>query len=345
MINVGIVGATGYTGLELLRLLATHAEVEVSVVTSNAEQGKKLTDVFPGLNGLYTMTFEPHESKALKQCQLVFFATPHATAMNYVPALLDAGCKVIDLSADFRLKDAELWQQWYGVKHAAEALLADAIYGLPELNREAIRGASLVANPGCYPTAICLALIPALQNNLISTTGIIADAKSGVSGAGRKAAMATLHAELSESFKAYSVSGHRHLPEIGQTLTVAANGKLVQLVFVPHLVPMNRGILATVYVEPHDDDNDWQQIYASSYDQEPFVELLPAGQYPETRNVRGTNMCQLALQTPPANSNNLVVLSAIDNLVKGAAGQAIQNMNLMFDFPETQALLLPPLVP
>ncbi len=345
MIKVGIVGATGYTGLELLRLLASHAEVEVSVVTSNAEQGKNLCDVFPGLNGHYTITFEPHDSEALKQCQLVFFATPHATAMNYVPALLDAGCKVIDLSADFRLKDAKLWQQWYDVEHAAEGLLAEAVYGLPELNREAISNATLVANPGCYPTAVSLALIPALQNNLINTSGIIADAKSGVSGAGRKAAMATLHAEVSESFKAYSVGGHRHLPEIAQTLTVAANDKPVQLVFVPHLVPMNRGILATVYVEPLEEGNDWQQIYASYYDQEPFVELLPAGQYPETRNVRGTNMCQLALQVPPADSNRLVVLAAIDNLVKGAAGQAIQNMNLMFGFPETQSLRLPALVP
>lgn len=345
MIKVGIVGATGYTGLELLRLLALHPEVEVAVVTSNAEKDKDLAEVFPGLAGHYALAFEAHDSTSLKQCQLVFFATPHATAMDYVPALLESGCKVIDLSADFRLLDPAVWQQWYDCKHTAAELLQEAVYGLPELNREAIRTARLVANPGCYPTAVCLALLPALANGLIKSTGIIADAKSGVSGAGRKAALAGLHAEVSESFKAYSVSGHRHLPEIQQTLQQAAKDSNVQLTFVPHLVPMNRGILATVYVEPLAADSDWQEVYTAFYQQEPFVEVLAAGSCPETRNVRGTNNCQLAMHSPASGSDRVIILSVIDNLVKGAAGQAIQNMNLMFDFAEEQSLAMPAMVP
>lgn len=345
MIKVGIVGATGYTGLELLRLLALHPEVTVSVITSNAEKGKKVAEVFPALSGQYSLAFEAHDSDSLQQCELVFFATPHATAMGYVPALLDSGCKVIDLSADFRLQDPAVWQQWYDCEHEAAGLLAEAVYGLPELNRDAIKQARLVANPGCYPTAVSLALLPALSHELIQTRGIIADAKSGVSGAGRKAALAGLHAEVSESFKAYSVSGHRHLPEIQQTLAQAASGNVVQITFVPHLVPMNRGIQATVYVEALAADTDWQQIYADFYQQEPFVEVLPKGSCPETRNVRGTNNCQLAIYPAPAGSDKVIILSVIDNLVKGAAGQAIQNMNLMFGIAEEQSLKMPALLP
>lgn len=345
MIKVGIVGATGYTGLELLRLLALHQEVEVAVVTSNTEQGKDLAEVFPGLAGHYSLAFEAHDSTSLKQCQLVFFATPHATAMDYVPGLLESGCKVIDLSADFRLMDPAVWQQWYDCKHTATELLQEAVYGLPELNRETIRTARLVANPGCYPTAVSLALLPALTQGLIQSTGIIADAKSGVSGAGRKAALAGLHAEVSESFKAYSVSGHRHLPEIRQTLQQAAQDSDVQLTFVPHLVPMNRGILATVYVEPLTAGTDWQEVYTSFYQQEPFVEVLAPCSCPETRNVRGTNNCQLAIHSTAFGSDRIIIMSVIDNLVKGAAGQAIQNMNLMFDFAEEQSLAMPAMVP
>ena len=344
MISVGIVGATGYTGLELIRLLSLHPEVDLTVVTSNSETGKPVADVFPNLRSHCSLKFAPHEAPELAQCQLVFFATPHATAMRQVPGLLKSGCKVIDLSADFRLKDAQSWQQWYGVEHAAPALLETAVYGLPELNRETIKTASLIANPGCYPTAISLALLPLVQNGSINLADIIADAKSGVSGAGRKAAIAGLHAEVAESFKAYSVSGHRHLPEIVQTLTQAA-GQNVALTFIPHLVPMNRGILATVYAHPSDSGTNWQQLFETYYQQEPFVEVLPAGAHPATRDVRGTNQCQIAVHTGIADSQRLVVLATIDNLVKGAAGQAIQNMNLMFDFDETLGLTVPGLAP
>jgi N-acetyl-gamma-glutamyl-phosphate reductase len=345
MISVGIVGATGYTGVELLRLLAAHNDVEVKVVTSNSEKGKSVTDVFPSLRSFMDLEFVEHTSEQLKSCDLVFFATPHATAMHYVPNLLEQGCKIIDLSADFRISCPDIWEHWYKEKHSCPELLKTAVYGLPELNREKIINADLVANPGCYPTAISLALLPAIKNGLINAQDIIADAKSGVSGAGRKAALVSQFSEVAESFKAYSVSGHRHLPEMSQTLESVQVDKKVNLTFTPHLVPMNRGIFATVYVKPNDHTVDMQKHYVDYYAEERFVDVMPKGAHPDTRSVKSTNTCRIALHSGDSESQPTVILSVIDNLVKGAAGQAIQNMNLMFGFEEGTALSIPGLVP
>lgn len=345
MISVGIVGATGYTGVELLRLLSVHDEVEVKVVTSNSEKGKAVTDVFPGLRSFVDLKFVEHTSDELNSCDIVFFATPHATAMHYVPKLLDKGCNVIDLSADFRISNPDIWQQWYKEKHICPELLENAVYGLPEINREKIINASLVANPGCYPTAISLGLIPAIKNELINTQDIIADAKSGVSGAGRKASLASQFSEVAESFKAYSVSGHRHLPEMTQTLESLLSNKKVNLTFTPHLVPMNRGIFATIYVKANDPKVDLHKLYTEYYSKESFVDVMPTGSHPDTRSVRASNVCRLALHPADSEFQPTVILSVIDNLVKGAAGQAIQNMNLMFGFEEGKALRTPALIP
>ena len=345
MISVGIVGATGYTGVELIRLLVLHPSVEIKVVTSNSEKGRAVADVFPGLRTFTHLEYEGHDSPRLAQCDLVFFATPHATAMHYVPKLLDQGCKVIDLSADFRIKDPEIWQEWYAVKHACPELLESAVYGLPELNREEISKASLIANPGCYPTAITLALLPAIKQGLIETNNIIADAKSGISGAGRKAALTTQYSEVSESFKAYNVSGHRHLPEITQTLALAGQNADLDLTFVPHLVPMNRGMFVTIYVKLNEQTDSLQKQYSEFYANERFVDVMPAGSHPDTRSVRASNQCQIAIHQKRNNSGHAVILSVIDNLVKGAAGQAIQNMNLMYDFDEDAGLVASGLIP
>lgn len=345
MISVGVVGATGYTGIELLRLLSMHEGVEVKVATSNSEKGKAVVDVFPGLRSYIDLEFVDHESVQLNSCDLVFFATPHATAMHYVPKLLDQGCKVIDLSADFRIKSSEVWEHWYQEKHACPELLNTAIYGLPELNRAQIKSANLIANPGCYPTAITLALLPVIKNGLINVKDIIADAKSGVSGAGRKAALASQFSEVAESFKAYNVSGHRHLPEMMQTLNNVQQENEVNLTFVPHLVPMNRGIYATVYVKPTDHNVEMQKHYVDFYAQEKFVDVMAEGSHPDTKSVRATNTCRIAVHSGNSESQPTVILSVIDNLVKGAAGQAIQNMNLMFGIDEGTGLLVPGLVP
>lgn len=345
MISVGIVGATGYTGVELLRLLALHNDIEVKVVTSNSEKGKAVTDVFPSLRSFYDLEFVEHKSEQLSSCDLIFFATPHATAMNYVPELLEKGCKIIDLSADFRISDPDLWQEWYGIKHACPNLLQSAVYGLPELNRDKIIGASLVANPGCYPTAISLALLPAIKNGLINPGEIIADAKSGVSGAGRKVALASQFSEIAESFKAYNVAGHRHLPEMVQTLESIRPDNKINLIFTPHLVPMNRGIFATIYVKPTKHTNDMQKHYTDFYAKESFVDVMPVGSHPDTRSVKTSNICRLALHPGDSESQPTVILSVIDNLIKGAAGQAIQNMNLMFGLEEGKGLLHPGFVP
>lgn len=345
MISVGVVGATGYTGVELLRLLTAHKAVELKVATSNSEKGKAVTDVFPSLRSHIDLEFVEHESEQLNSCDLVFFATPHATAMHYVPKLLDQGCKIIDLSADFRIKSPEIWQHWYQEKHACPELLETAVYGLPELNREQITGANLIANPGCYPTAVTLALLPAIKKGLIDTGDIIVDAKSGVSGAGRKAALATQFSEVAESFKAYSVAGHRHLPEMTQTLNNAQQGSDVNLIFVPHLVPMNRGILATIYVKPNDRTIGMQKLYTEFYAEEKFVDVMPEGSQPDTASVRTTNLCRIAVHPGNNESRTVVILSVIDNLVKGAAGQAIQNMNLMFGLEEDMGLVSPGLIP
>ena len=342
MIKIGIIGATGYTGSELLRLLVRHPQVQIHVVTSRTEQGNPVTSLFPNLRGYINHTFSAPDTALLDECDIVFFATPNGTAMTQVPALIQKGIKVIDLSADFRLKDADLWAKWYGQTHTAAKLLEQAVYGLPELNRSAIKKAKLVANPGCYPTSVILSLIPLLEAGMIDTKSIIADAKSGISGAGRKTGVSHLYAETSESFKAYSVPGHRHLPEICQALNTLAV-EPVELTFVPHLVPMVRGIHATVYAQMQSNP-DIQKLYEDRYRDEPFVDVLPAGSHPETRAVRGSNFCRLAVHVPQK-GNTLVILSVIDNLVKGAAGQAIQNMNLMCGLDEIMGLDTPALSP
>lgn len=334
--RVGVVGGTGYTGVELLRLLAAHDRVELAMITSRAESGRRVDDLFPNLRGVFDLSFTEPESDALAECDIVFFATPHNVAMNLVPQLLAADTRVIDLSADFRLRDAAVWSRWYGEPHACPDLLAEAVYGLPEVNRAQIGQARLVACPGCYPTAVQLGLIPLLAEGLVDPATLVASAASGSSGAGRQAKVDNLLSETGESFKAYGVSGHRHLPEIEQGLA-DATGQPARVTFIPHLVPMVRGILATVVGQLRDTRVDLQALYESWYADEPFVDVLPAGSVPQTRTVRGANRCQLAVAVPQARET-VVVLSAIDNLVKGASGQAIQNMNIMLGLPEATGL-------
>jgi len=340
MIEVGIVGGTGYTGSELLRLLVQHPEVRVRAVTSRADAGTRVDALFPQLRGHLDLAFSEPEQAGLQDCEVVFFATPNGTAMQHAPRLLAAGVRVIDLAADFRLDDVSVWEHWYGMQHAAPDLLADAVYGMPELNREAIRGARLVANPGCYPTAVTLGLLPLIEADLVDHSLLIADVKSGVSGAGRKASTSLLMAELGESFKAYSVAGHRHQPEVCANIR-RATGRSIGLTFVPHLVPMVRGIEATLYApltaSARQSRVDLQALYRDRYAGEPFVDVLPGGDVLETRSVRGSNLCRLSV-VEPLDAGVVVVQSVIDNLVKGAAGQAVQNMNLMCGFTESTGL-------
>ena len=336
MIKVAIVGGTGYTGVELLRLLVGHPDVELRIITSRSEAGMPVADMFPNLRGHLDLQFSEPDDDALAECDVVFFATPHTVAMSSVPALMQRDVRVIDLSADFRLKDTDLWAQWYNTPHTCPEYAAEAVYGLPELNRAEIRNAQLVAVAGCYPTAVQLGFYPLLKAGLIDPQQLIADAKSGTSGAGRKAALGTLLTEAGENMKAYGVSGHRHLPEIRQTLTQMAGGP-VGLTFIPHLTPMIRGIHATLYSQLQQ-QTDLQALFEQHYADEPFVDVMPAGAHPETRSVRGANVCRLAVHQPQ-DQNTVVVLSVIDNLVKGASGQAIQCMNIMFGLSETQGLL------
>jgi N-acetyl-gamma-glutamyl-phosphate reductase len=336
MIKTGVVGGTGYTGVELLRLLAGHPNVELSVITSRSEAGRPVADLFPNLRGVTELAFSDPDGSVLEGCDMVFFATPNGTAMQLVPALLEAGARIIDLAADFRLKDSQDWERWYGMPHACADLLQQAVYGLTEVNRAAISSARLVANPGCYPTAVQLGFLPLLEEGLVDVEHLIADAKSGVSGAGRKPATGFLFCEAGENFKAYAVPGHRHLPEIRQGLELAA-GQPVGLTFVPHLTPMIRGIHATLYARLRDTERDLQALYEARYGDEQFVDVLPAGSHPETRSVRGANQCRIAVHRPQQ-GETVVVLSVIDNLVKGAAGQAIQNMNVMFGLPENTGI-------
>jgi N-acetyl-gamma-glutamyl-phosphate reductase len=336
MVKIGIVGGTGYTGVELLRILANHPEAELVCVTSRGEAGRHVSELFPSLRGFVDIAFSEPDPALLKSCDLVFFATPNGTAMLSAADLLEAGVRIIDLAADFRIRDRLLWEQWYGMTHACPDLLDEAVYGLPEINREKIRDARLVANPGCYPTASILGFLPLVEEGIVDTGALVADCKSGVSGAGRGASVATLMAECGESFKAYGVAGHRHLPEIRQVLGWV-RGEEPGLTFVPHLVPMIRGILATLYGRLAREGADLQALYEERYRSEPFVDVMPAGSLPETRSVRGSNRCQIAVQRPQ-DGDTVVVLSAIDNLVKGAAGQAVHNMNLMCGLPETAGL-------
>lgn len=343
MLAVGVVGGTGYTGVELLRLLVTHPEVELKYITSRSEAGNKVADMFPNLRGFTDLSFTEPSVDVLGKCDVVFFATPNGTAMKMVPALLDMGVRIIDLAADFRLKDAAVWKHWYGMDHACVDVLADAVYGLPEINRSHIRSAKVVANPGCYPTAVTLGFLPLIENDLIDDQHLIADAKSGVSGAGRGANVAALQAESAENFKPYGIDGHRHLPEIKQTLSATA-GHDVGLTFVPHLVPMIRGIEASLYATINTDVSDLHQLYTQRYVDEPFIDVLPEGVMPETRSVKGANTCRISVFRPQQ-GDIVVVSSVIDNLMKGAAGQAIQNMNIMFGLNETTGLSLVALLP
>lgn len=345
MITVGIVGGTGYTGVELLRLLLAHPQAEIALITSRAEAGRRVDDLFPSLRGHIDLSFSVPDDESLAACDVVFFATPHNVAMRSVPTLLAAGTRIIDLSADFRIHDAALWEHWYGETHACPELLPKAVYGLPERNREQIREAQLLACPGCYPTAVQLGFMPLLLAGLIDLQSLIANAVSGVSGAGRQAKVDNLLSEVSDSFKAYGVGGHRHLPEIEQGLSHMA-GAPVSLTFVPHLAPMIRGIHATLYGSLTDAGQglDLQKVFEDCYEHEPFVDVLPAGQFPQTRSVRGANTCQLAI-TVPQGRQTVVVTAVEDNLVKGAAGQAIQCMNLMFDENESLGIALPGLLP
>ncbi len=344
MINVGVVGGTGYTGIALLRLLVNHPQVNLTQVTSRSEEGVPVAEVYPALRGLTELVFTTPGSDVLSDCDLVFFATPNGTAMEMAPALLNAGTRIIDLAADFRLKDPAVWKRWYGFEHTSTDLLSEAVYGLPEINRDQISKARLIANPGCYPTAATLGFLPLLEQGLVATGPLIADCKSGTSGAGREAKTATLFAEVSDNFKAYSVPGHRHLPEITQTLKMITGGanKDIDLTFIPHLLPIMRGIHATLYAMLGDTDCDLQKLYEQRYRDEPFVDVLPPGSHPDTRSVRGSNLCRIAVHRV---KKQAIILSVIDNLEKGAAGQAVQNMNLMFGFPETTGLESVPLVP
>jgi N-acetyl-gamma-glutamyl-phosphate reductase len=341
-IKIGIVGGTGYTGVELLRLLVTHPHAEITCITSRGEAGQPVCDMFPSLRGRVDLTFIDPAQADLTVCDLVFFATPNGIAMQQARALLEAHVRVIDLAADFRIKDVAVWEKWYSMIHPCPDLVAEAVYGLPEANRAQIREARLVANPGCYPTAVQLGFLPLLKAGLVDSSTLIADAKSGVSGAGRKAEVHSLFAEAGDNFKAYGVSGHRHLPEISQGLA-GMHGKPVGLTFVPHLTPLIRGIHATLYARLTK-EADLQQVYEVHYAAEPFVDVLPAGAHPETRSVRGSNQCRIAVHRPQG-GNIVVVLSVIDNLVKGAAGQAVQNMNIMFGLAESTGLEHMPLLP
>jgi N-acetyl-gamma-glutamyl-phosphate reductase len=345
-VKAGIVGGTGYTGVELLRLLAQHPQVQLKAITSRKEAGTAVSALFPSLRRRVELAFSEPTAQALRGCDVVFFATPNGVAMTEARAVMEGGARVIDLSADFRIKDLAEWERWYKLKHAAPELVAEAVYGLPELNRERVRGARLIANPGCYPTATQLALLPLVEAGVVDTDHLIADAKSGVSGAGRKAEVHLSFPEASDNFAAYNVPGHRHWPEIRQGLAQAARRE-VGLVFTTHLLPLIRGIEVTAYARITK-EADFQALFESRYAREPFVDVMPPGSHPDTRSVRAANVCRVAVHRPPErarSSDTLVVLSVIDNLVKGASGQAVQNMNLMFGFPETAGLTHVPVVP
>lgn len=341
-IKVGIVGGTGYTGVELLRLLSVHPNVTLTAITSRGEAGMAVTEMFPSLRGYVDLKFTDPAQSSLGDCDVVFFATPNGIAMQQTRELLAQGVRVIDLAADFRIKDIATWEKWYAMTHACPDLVAQAVYGLPELNRAQIKSAQLVANPGCYPTAVQLGFMPLLEAGVVDVNYLIADAKSGVSGAGRKAEVHSLFSESADNFKAYGVSGHRHLPEISQGLTGMANAS-VGFTFVPHLTPLIRGIHATLYAKLTK-PIDLQGLFEQRYVNERFVDVLPKGSHPETRSVRGSNTCRIAVHQPQG-SDVVVILSVIDNLVKGAAGQAVQNMNIMFGFSENSGLDVVPLLP
>lgn len=339
-IKVGIVGGTGYTGVELLRLLAQHPNVQLQAITSRKEDGVPVADMYPSLRGRVDLKFQTPDTARLDECDVVFFATPHGVAMSQAKELTEKGVRIIDLAADFRLQDTSAFEKWYKMPHSCPDILAESVYGLVELNRKHIANAKVIGNPGCYPTTVILGLLPLLEGgrNLIDVQHIIADSKSGVSGAGRTASVGTLYSEAGDNFKAYGVAGHRHHPEISEQLSRIA-GKNVGLTFVPHLVPMIRGMFSTIYARilPEALDTDFQALFEQRYADEAFVDVMPAGSMPETRSVRASNQLRIAVHRPD-NGDQLVVLVVQDNLVKGASGQAVQNMNLMFGLPEDAGL-------
>ncbi len=335
---IGIVGGTGYTGVELLRILARHPKAEVRAITSRKEAGMRVADLFQSLRGVTDLAFSDPASADLASCDVVFFATPHGVAMAQARELTGKGVKIIDLAADFRLQDPAMFERWYKMPHACPDLLAESVYGLPEVNRDAIRKARIVGNPGCYPTTVQLGFLPLVEAGVVDTTALIADSKSGASGAGRKAEVNLLLAEASDNFSAYALGGHRHHPEIVQGLARATKAP-VSLVFTPHLVPSIRGIYSTLYA-PLERDlplAELQALFEKRYAGEPFIDVMPAGSAPETRSVRASNMLRLSVGKP-ADSPYVRVVVVMDNLVKGAAGQAVQNMNLMAGLPETAGL-------
>lgn len=345
VIKAGIVGGTGYTGVELLRLLSAHPNVEIDVITSRGEAGVLVSELYPNLRGQCDIIFSEPDSSRLAECDVVFFATPHGVAQGMMAELAKTDVKVVDLSADFRIKDVAVWEQWYGQKHNATALLETAVYGLPELHREGIKEAKLVAAAGCYPTSVILGFLPLLEKGLVDVSDLIANSASGVSGAGRQAKIGNLFAEMGESFQAYAAGGHRHLPEITQELQAIASIKQpVQLTFVPHLLPITRGIHSTLYANLLETDVDLQSVYEERYKDEVFVDVLPAGSHPQTRTVKGSNMVRIAVHRIP-NTQKALILVVEDNLTKGAAGQAVQCMNIMFDLPEASGLQQIALIP
>lgn len=348
MIRVGLVGVTGYTGMELARLLTGHPNMKLTAATSRTEAGKRLGGLYPFLNGLPgadVILIEPEPELIAEECDLAFLAVPHTAATEMAAALVERGLKVVDLSADFRLKSAETYEQWYKVEHKRPDLLPEAVYGLPELYASDIAKARLVANPGCYPTSIILGMTAALADGLVETHGIVADSKSGVSGAGRSAKLGSLYCEVADSFKAYGIGTHRHTPEIEQELSRLAHEPMT-ISFNPHLVPMNRGILSTIYAQLKAplSQADAQRVYEETWADSPWVRVLPSGQLPETRNVRGTMFCDMSVIVDPR-TNRLIVVSAIDNVCRGASGQAIANANLMCGLPVTAGLMLCAMMP
>ena len=341
-LKVCIFGGTGYTGVELIRLLVNHPHVEIYQITSRKDKGKRVDEIYPSFRGILNNLFVSPEDADLKNVDIVFFATPNGIAMNYADSLISDGKIVIDLAADFRIKDKDVWEKWYGMKHKSPNLIDQAVYGLPEINRDIIKKSKLIANPGCYPTAIQLALIPLLKKKLINPTNIIADAKSGISGAGKNLELKLLMSEAEEDFRAYGIGGHRHLPEIEENLASIC-GEDVKLTFVPHLVPMVRGIHATLYVECIKEFEAYD-IFESFYGDEPFVDVMPADMSPNTKSVRASNFCRISFHRE-IDSNRLIIFSVIDNLMKGAAGQAIQNMNIVMDWPEASGISFVPITP
>ena len=345
MVKAAIYGASGYTGQELIRLLLRHPQVEVAAITSRQYKGLPLAEVFPGFQGLTDMTFSnysPEETAAL--CDIVFLALPHSVSMKAAPVFHEAGKKIIDLSADFRIRNVKTYEEWYG-SHTAPDLLHRAVYGIPELYRTAIAASTFIANPGCYPTSVILGLAPLLKGNFIDHASIIVDSKSGVSGAGREPLGETLFCEVAEGFKAYNVGRHRHTPEMEQELTLLA-GKSIIISFTPHLLPVNRGILSTIYAKLEEDAKATEllRLYGDFYRNEKFVTVCSEGVLPNISSVRGTNFCHIGLIVDER-TKRVIIISAIDNLIKGGAGQAIQNMNILCGFAEDEGLNMMPLFP